>query len=81
MDDNKLLKLREVGYTIRRTCGSCVHGSFPNNQWGSCSVNTYDHLKHDNPDEGREMSVHQFGYCEKYTPKVWIHGAWMEFGE
>ena len=81
MDQNKLAELRRIGYRIPKTCGLCVHGAFPNNEWGTCSVRTYDHLKHS--DAKRQLSVVKSGSCpDKFEVdelKAAHLGAFREF--
>jgi hypothetical protein len=64
MDANKLAKLHEIGYSIKNTCSMCSHGVFPNNDWGTCDVFTYDHQKHS--DQKRRLSIHKGGSCSKF---------------
>ncbi len=63
MDANKLVKLKVIGYTIRKACGNCVHSLFPNpnTDWGTCYKHTYEHLKHSN--QKRQLSIHRSGVC------------------
>jgi len=65
-DNNKYQKLRKVNYTISPNCGFCKHSIFSHPQvslWGECSKHRYHHLKHDNPDEGRGVSIVRWGTC------------------
>jgi len=84
-DDNKFAALREAGYTIPGLCGTCEYGEFSGNSpWGSCGLVTYDHLKHDNPEGGRGVSIRRDGRCSLYSShglKVESqgYGAHMEF--
>lgn len=82
-DVNKFEKLREVGYAIPVTCGLCAHGEFVNNQMhGACRLHRYEHLKHDNPDGGRPVSIVQVGTCseaEMDYAKSGLLGAHFEF--
>ena len=64
MDDNKAEKLREIGYEIRNTCGSCKYGQFREGVFGLCSENTYAHKKHTG--EERFLSVIRYGHCSGY---------------
>jgi len=67
-DENKFQKLREIGYRIPVTCSMCTHGYFTRGKdFGSCTRHRYHHLKHDNPEEGRPVSVHRSGTCEDPT--------------
>jgi hypothetical protein len=65
MDANKLQVLRDLPYKIPAVCGLCVHGEFPNNEWGTCKAQQYDHVKHTGP--ARQLSIVKFGVCPKYT--------------
>jgi hypothetical protein len=72
MDDNKLEKLRELGYTVRRCCANCIHllDNPPSNWWSTCMVHQYEHGKHtDNP---RQLSVPYCGCCSKHE----FHPQW-----
>lgn len=64
MDKNKLRVLEEAGYKIQSTCSTCKHSSFPNNEWGTCELHLYNHLKHS--DTTRQLSIHKTGYCKEY---------------
>jgi len=61
MDENKRKKLQEIGYFIGPICGLCKNGVFPNNEWGTCKIFSYKHLKHS--DEIRQLSIHKYGSC------------------
>jgi hypothetical protein len=82
MDKNKLAELRQIGYRIPKTCGLCKHGVFVGfNEWGSCAVRTYDHLKH--TDARRQLSIYKGGSCpDLFEPKPMMDdrlGAYREF--
>jgi len=83
MDANKLAELRRVGFRVRRTCGLCAHGTFGEDEWGTCAVRTYEHLKHS--DSKRHLSVHAVGSCpdlfEASPDRVARLGAFAEFLE
>jgi hypothetical protein len=65
MDQNKLNKLQEIGYTIPRSCGTCKHFTqYEDMHFGECAVNEYTHLKHTGGK--RKLSVVQYGSCNKY---------------
>ncbi len=66
-DENKIKKLREVGYRIPGLCGYCKHGGFTNSMWGICGLHRYEHKKHDNPEDGRGVSVHVTGGCPSFN--------------
>jgi hypothetical protein len=82
-DDNKYQALRAVGYRIPVACGLCIHGKFPaRERWGTCGANRYYHLKHNNPDGGRGVSIVREGTCDnaKLDPaKASLLGAHREF--
>jgi len=67
-DDNKFQKLREIGYRIPALCGYCTHGQFKSKSdgWGTCGLHKYEHKKHDNPEEGRGVSIHVTGTCPSF---------------
>ena len=64
MDANKLNKLQEIDYKINKVCGLCRHGNFPNNEWGTCNLYTYNHRKHSKA--ARALSIHKFGSCKHF---------------
>lgn len=66
MDENKLKKLREVGYRIQDVCGLCKNCWFssPSAVWGTCKISCYEHLKHS--DSTRQMSIFRYGTCSKF---------------
>ena len=69
MDDNKLHKLREIGYTIRKCCGTCLHATFKgNSSWGTCGIFTYDHKKHTGGGKSstRALSISTYGSCKSF---------------
>lgn len=86
-DENKLEALRAAGYRVRGGCGSCAWGRFPRAEalWGTCRQLRYDHLKHDNPAEGREASVHAYGSCAGFEAdpraraRLGAHAGFAEF--
>ena len=80
MDANKLKVLRDLPYSIQKTCGLCVHGVFPSNDWGTCQAHTYDHLKHTG--EARQLSIFRYGSCPSFKlhePLLTTIGAFKEF--
>jgi len=87
MDNNKLKKLRELKYSIRRCCGLCAHAKFNfldhGDVWGICMIHQYEHLKH--TDRIRQLSINQFGYCDsfKWNKHIKNNGLnnWTEFLE
>lgn len=67
MNDNKLAKLREVGYRLNDVCGECVAGSFIDGKpVGICVMHQY-------VDEGhgkvRNIGVHRYGSCGSFERK------------
>lgn len=63
MDKTKLTVLRQIGYTIPKHCGICVHGIFAADGaavFGTCALYRYDHQKHT---ERKDLSVHRTGSC------------------
>jgi len=66
-DDNKFEKLRAIGYRIPGCCGFCKDGDFgPQAHWGTCKKHRYQHKKHNNPDQGRGVSIHVSGTCDDF---------------
>lgn len=65
-DLNKLAALEAKGFKIVASCGLCQHASFGNTDWGTCSLITYQHLKHKGI---REASIHKAGCCPQYQIK------------
>lgn len=62
MDQNKLKVLKDIEYKIQECCGLCAYGTFkPGTSFGTCSVQTYDHLKHTGPE--RNLSINRYGKC------------------
>ncbi len=68
MDANKLQVLRDLPYKIPAVCGLCAHGEFPNNEWGTCRAQQYDHVKHTGP--ARQLSIVKFGTCPKFVQDI-----------
>lgn len=66
MDANKLQVLRDIPYEVRKVCGLCAHGIFPtpNNDWGTCGVQQYEHKKHTGP--ARQLSIVKYGSCPNF---------------
>lgn len=71
MDQNKLEKLREIEYTIQKTCILCCFSTFLSDEWGTCSCHKYEHVKHSG--SVRLLSINKAGGCENFTLKR-IHG-------
>ena len=68
MDDNKLDKLREIGYSIRKCCGRCLHADLSLNGWGTCLKHVYEHKKHEggNKSSNRQLSIFEHGCCDGF---------------
>jgi hypothetical protein len=64
VDANKLKKLQEVRYQIRKCCGTCKNASFPANDWSTCQIHKYQHLKHSV--ETRNLSINAYGHCDDF---------------
>jgi hypothetical protein len=64
MDENKRQKLAKIEYRIFKCCALCRYSKFPNNEWGTCSLHNYEHLKHS--DAKRQLSVVKYGGCPQY---------------
>ena len=82
MDVNKLKVLQEIGYVIKPSCMTCIHGQFKGT-WGTCAAKQYDHLKHS--DSRRQLSIHMLGVCkdgyEADEVKINDLGRFAEFAE
>lgn len=67
MDANKLAKLQEIGYEVKKCCGLCSQfkPTSRGNIFGFCYDWTYTHLKH--KDE-RYLGVSCFGVCPEFEP-------------
>jgi len=80
VDQNKVKKLRDVGYQILPTCARCKFGKFatPSKFFGECNKFTYEHLKHHkNP---RQLSVNAAGTCSSFEGHPLENlGKWGEF--
>lgn len=63
MDKNKLKVLQDIKYQVNKSCALCSFGQFdnPNDDWGTCSNNLYQHEKH--TDKDRYLSIHKVGSC------------------
>jgi hypothetical protein len=82
MDANKLQVLRDLPYKVQPVCGLCVHGVFPtpNNDWGTCGVQQYEHKKHTGP--ARQLSIVKYGSCPNFEQdhaKTFQLGTFEEF--
>jgi len=80
MDENKRLKLVDIGYEIRPVCITCVYGRFsPNSHFGDCVRWKYDHLKHS--DSHRDLSVYRAGSCGEHELNPGTEAALHGFKE
>lgn len=81
MDENKLIKLKDVGYTVKKVCALCRYSLFaPHKLFGVCTAYEYTHQKHTGPD--RRLSILKFGYCNDFKRDYTTNfGAWEEFFE
>lgn len=81
MDENKVIKLKDIGYTVKEVCALCKHSSFtPHNSFGVCTAYKYTHQKHTGPD--RELSIFKFGHCSDFKRNYASNfGAWEKFFE
>ena len=61
-------------------CGLCQHAWFPKDDWGTCTIQTYEHEKHTGP--ARQLSIHKYGTCKLFRLRVNVNflGAFQEFG-
>ncbi|HEU5116103.1 MAG TPA: hypothetical protein VFT74_05440 [Isosphaeraceae bacterium] len=67
MDANKLQKLKDIGYVVRRTCDNCYYAEFNHraDAFGECTLYTYEHKKHTGP--ARQLSINRNGTCPSHT--------------
>lgn len=75
MDNNKLQKLKDIGYEIKPSCGTCKHfQQYEDAHFGECDAQDYVHLKHSGGK--RKLSVVMYGSCSKYEPMNldFLHG-------
>lgn len=80
MDENKRLKLVEIGYRVERSCGLCKHGRFvKNSDFGVCWFHTYQHLKHS--DAIRNLSVLRYGSCPGFEMDKQAEGVIHKYSE
>jgi len=64
MDANKAKVLSEIDYAVQKCCGLCKYSHISLGGWGVCNLHKYKHNKHTG--EERQLSVNQFGYCDKF---------------
>lgn len=81
MDENKRLKLVEIGYEIKPVCMTCSYGRFDNafEIFGTCRKHSYVHLKHSQ--STRELSVFKAGSCSDHDPNPGTGAALHGFKE
>jgi hypothetical protein len=80
VDVNKLRVLQGLPYRISPVCGLCEYGSFPKDDWGSCDLHTYEHLKHS--EAHRQVSIHKYGGCPSFkldASKASLLGFFKQF--
>lgn len=72
-DEAKLAALAAAGYTVRRTCGTCVHAGWSGigSTWGWCNITEYVHGKHRGKPltmskGARAASIRRDGFCSRY---------------
>lgn len=87
-DQNKLKVLHEAGFKVKETCFRCQHFDKDKpapRRWGECDFLHYNHLKHDNPPEGRKVSVPMDGWCPNFKLDEYMVvpelGAYRQFLE
>lgn len=76
MDENKFKKLKELKYSIRKTCGNCEY--FTNKHpsyFGTCDIHEYQHQKHTN--SKRQLSVEKSGNCSYHK---WNNSIIIQLG-
>lgn len=79
MDANKLQKLKDIKYSIRKTCGNCKFGCFKAScDWGTCSIYTYFHLKHE---KEKSLSINISGFCRGHEYHKDCKRAYEHFKE
>lgn len=66
MDPNKLTKLKEIDYAVRRVYGNCEYIVQPDsrNGFSTCIMYRYNHQKHTNTKRNLSVSLH--GHCDKH---------------
>ena len=68
MDENKRIKLNEVGYQILKVCSRCKHADIKHNSdWGTCKNHMYKHKKHTVSE--RQLSINRYGTCTTFGKK------------
>lgn len=76
MDQNKIQKLKDIGYQVKQVCGNCIHfKQFEDMHFGECHNHEYTHLKHTGGK--RKLSVVQYGRCDNWEPsddQDYLHG-------
>lgn len=75
MDQNKIDKLKAIGYVVNPSCGTCKNFTQKSDyDFGECEIHEYVHLKHSGGK--RKLSVVQYGLCNSYEPGEvdFLHG-------
>lgn len=76
-DENKLQALRDHGFKIVPTCGTCIHfkpGS--RSGWGHCKAISHTHQKHTGKD--KPTGVPTNGYCDSYELEFKLLSPWVQ---
>lgn len=80
MDENKRQRLKEIGYVIGPTCGTCIARAFrPGSMFGECLRHKYQHLKHTGDE--RMLSINEHGHCPDYKLDPSLLGPLHGFAE
>jgi hypothetical protein len=67
MDANKREVLVEIGYRVE-SCGMCLHANIPPHQdFGTCGLHVYTHLKHTDSANPRQLSINRHGTCSSFV--------------
>ena len=77
MDTNKLKKLESLNYKIYKCCGLCKHANLFKDDWSTCTIHSYDHLKHS--ESTRQLSIFKYGACDHFVAKIDFDPTWSQF--
>ena len=65
---SKHLALARHGFTLAKTCGTCLHwipqSTAPECRWGNCSISPYQHEKHTDP---KTAGTPEIGTCNDHA--------------
>jgi hypothetical protein len=64
MDANKLIKLKEIDYSIQKCCGLCRYARMSSDGWGECHNTSYKREKHN---AIYWVSINRYGYCDQFS--------------